>query len=152
MTDVVGAATRSRMMSGIKGKNTQPEMAVRRYLHASGYRFRLHRKDLPGQPDLVLPKYKLVIFIHGCFWHRHAGCFYATSPVSRKEFWQEKLTKNVERDQRQIEQLNDMGWRVLIIWECGLKHAGLESGELKNLINSNSDLVAWPSAPPRLRV
>lgn len=138
-------------MSGIRGKNTKPELAVRSYLHACGYRFRLHRKDLPGQPDLVLPKYRLVIFVHGCFWHRHSGCYYATSPATRKEFWQEKLQKNVERDARQIEQLHELGWRVLTLWECGIKHASADLPQLNDLVRSGSTRMEWPAAPPRQR-
>ncbi|WP_201193319.1 very short patch repair endonuclease [Pseudomonas fluorescens] len=119
--DVVDKVTRSRMMAGIRGKNTQPELKVRRFLHAHGYRFRLHRKDLPGNPDIVLPKLMTCIFVHGCFWHRHPGCRYSTFPSTRTEFWGEKFQKNVERDARQQTTLRAMGWIVLIVWECELK-------------------------------
>ncbi|MEB6588397.1 very short patch repair endonuclease [Pseudomonas asiatica] len=119
--DVVDTETRSRMMSGIRGKNTKPEMTVRRFLHAHGYRYRLHRRDLPGKPDLVLPKLKVCLFVHGCFWHRHPGCRYATTPKTRVEFWDEKFLKNVARDLANIQALENAGWRVLIIWECQLK-------------------------------
>ena len=105
-------------MSGIRGKNTQPELAVRRYLHAHGFRFRLHRRDLPGKPDVVLPKYRTAVFVHGCYWHRHEGCKYATTPSSNREFWQRKFRENVERDQRNRAQLAAAGWHVLVIWEC----------------------------------
>lgn len=122
--DVVDRATRSRMMSGIRGKNTQPELKVRRILHAHGYRFRLHRKDLPGNPDIVLPKLMTCIFVHGCFWHRHSGCRYSTSPSTRVEFWNKKFQKNVERDTRNKKALEALGWIVLIVWECELKGVG----------------------------
>ena len=102
MVDVVDKATRSRMMSGIQGKNTKPELLVRKYLHGRGLRFRLHARELPGKPDLVFPKYKAVVFVHGCFWHRHAGCKYATTPGSREQFWTNKLSENVARDAYQI--------------------------------------------------
>lgn len=152
MTDIVDAVTRSRMMSGIRGKHTQPEMAVRRYLHLSGYRFRLHKKDLPGRPDLVLPKFKLVIFVHGCFWHRHAGCFYATNPAARKEFWRSKLEGNAERDAMNVALLLALGWRVMIVWECGLKHLVDSMGGILSYIESDDIFMEWPMSPPRARV
>ncbi|XBT42088.1 very short patch repair endonuclease [Pseudomonas viridiflava] len=119
--DIVDTATRSRMMAGIKGRNTRPEMIVRRFLHANGYRFRLHRRDLPGSPDIVLPRFRTCIFVHGCFWHRHDGCRYATTPKTRTDFWQAKFTQNVERDARVRRALRADGWKVLTIWECELK-------------------------------
>lgn len=128
--DIVDPDTRSKMMSAIRGKNTVPEMVVRRFLHARGYRYRLHRKDLPGKPDLVLTRLKVCIFVHGCFWHRHPGCALATSPKTRPEFWSEKFQKNVERDLANIEALKTAGWNVLIIWECQLKK---DSGALPML-------------------
>lgn len=105
-------------MAAIRSKNTKPEMAIRSLLHALGYRFRLHRKDLPGKPDIVLPRYKTVIFINGCFWHQHPGCRQATVPGSNVEFWQRKLQSNVARDIRNHELLQALGWKVLVIWEC----------------------------------
>jgi DNA mismatch endonuclease (patch repair protein) len=122
MVDVVDSATRSRMMAGIQGKNTKPELSVRRYLHRRGLRFKLHAKGLPGKPDLVFPKYKAVVFVHGCFWHRHAGCKYATTPNSREQFWTNKLSENVARDSYQIAALNELGWRVFVVWECELRN------------------------------
>lgn len=119
--DIVDSATRSRMMSGIRGRDTRPEMMVRKFLHARGYRFRLHRKDLPGRPDIVLPRFRTCIFIHGCFWHHHEGCRFAVLPKTRADFWAQKLRGNVERDRRAQEELARTGWRVLIIWECELK-------------------------------
>lgn len=121
MTDIVSSQKRSQMMSGIKGRNTQPELLVRSWLHQQGFRFRLHRKDLPGTPDVVLPKYRVAIFVHGCFWHRHKGCRYATSPATRPEFWAKKFAANVDRDIKQRTTLMAAGWRVLTIWECGLR-------------------------------
>lgn len=120
MADIVDKATRSRMMSGIRGKDTQPEMIVRRALHKAGYRFRLHRKDLPGKPDIVLPKYKTAIFVHGCFWHGH-DCKHFKWPKTRPEFWREKIGKNVERDRMAIAELEKLGWNVKVVWECEVK-------------------------------
>jgi DNA mismatch endonuclease (patch repair protein) len=123
MTDVHTPATRSYNMSQIKGKNTKPEMLVRQYLHAQGLRYRLHTKDLPGKPDLVLPKYKTVVFVHGCFWHKHDGCRYFVIPKTRTEFWMNKIGRNVANDIRQQQELAAAGWRVLTVWECELKPA-----------------------------
>lgn len=120
--DVVDSATRSRMMANIRGKDTQPEVLVRKFLHAHGFRFRLHRADLPGKPDIVLAGLKTCIFVHGCFWHRHPGCRYATTPRTREEFWKEKFSGNVERDRRARQALEGLGWTVLTIWECNLRH------------------------------
>lgn len=110
------------MMSRIRSKNTKPELAVRSMLHRMGYRFRLHRRDLPGCPDIVLPKYKTVIFVHGCFWHQHPGCKYAYNPKSRKAFWQKKFKQNVERHKRVRKELTKLGWKVIVIWECQIKN------------------------------
>lgn len=123
MVDVVDAATRSRMMAGIKAKNTKPEMIVRRALHKAGFRFRLHRKDLPGKPDIVLPKYRTVIFVHGCFWHGH-GCRNFKWPKTRVEWWREKIGKNVARDAEKSEALRKMDWKVETLWECEIRKAG----------------------------
>ena len=109
------------MMSGIRGKNTKPEMLVRRALFAAGYRFRLHRRDLPGAPDIVLPGRRVAVFVHGCFWHMHAGCKYAKLPSTRPEFWSQKLEGNVARDHRAIEALLADGWRSLTVWECATR-------------------------------
>ena len=120
--DVVDPATRSRLMAGIKGKNTKPELIVRRFLHAHGYRFRLHRRDLPGKPDILLPRLKACIFVHGCFWHRHANCKYAVLPKTRIDFWTKKLESNAARDRKVMEELTDKGWHVITVWECELKN------------------------------
>ena len=107
-------------MAGIQGKNTKPELLIRKALHARGFRFHLHVKDLPGKPDLVLPKYRALVFVHGCFWHGH-GCRYFKVPKTRPEFWLEKIKKNQARDCLQVDALKVMGWRVLIVWECAVR-------------------------------
>lgn len=127
MTDVVDAETRSRMMSGIRGRDTKPEMIVRRALFKAGFRFRLHRRDLPGVPDVVLPGRRLAIFIHGCFWHMHAGCPLAKLPSTRPEFWLAKLSRNVERDREARDALVAAGWRVLTVWECATRERGIQA-------------------------
>lgn len=118
--DIVPATVRSRMMSGIKGKNTKPELAIRSALHRRGFRFRLHRNDLPGKPDLVFTGCNAVLFVHGCFWHGH-GCHLFRWPESREDFWREKIGKNIERDRQQRLTLAGMGWRIGTVWECALK-------------------------------
>ena len=128
MVDVVSPADRSRMMSGIQGKNTKPELTVRRMLFASGYRFRLHRRDLPGTPDIVMPGRKIATFVHGCFWHMHQGCRFAKMPATRPEFWKAKLEANVERDRRAVEKLQMLGWRVLCVWECTTRDVHVAAG------------------------
>lgn len=121
MVDIVDSVTRSRMMSGIRSRNTLPELALRTSLHELGFRFRLHSKVLPGKPDLVLPRYRAGIFVHGCFWHRHDNCQYASNPATRSEFWQEKFAANIARDNKNRKLLLEMGWRVAIVWECSLR-------------------------------
>ena len=121
MADIVDKQTRSRMMAGIKGKDTKPEMVLRRALHARGFRYRLHGKGVPGRPDMILAKHRAVIFVHGCFWHRHEGCRYATTPATRPEFWAEKFAANVRRDRTVRDALVANGWRVATIWECALR-------------------------------
>jgi len=121
MADVHEPETRSYNMSQISGKDTKPEMIVRKFLHNSGFRYRLHVKELPGKPDLVLPKYNSVIFVHGCFWHAHEGCKYFKIPETRTDWWKEKLFGNKERDEKHVRQLDEQGWNVITIWECELK-------------------------------
>ncbi len=121
MADTLTREQRSWNMSRIRGRNTGPELRLRSLLHRSGFRFRLHAKQLPGCPDVVLPKYRIAIFVHGCFWHRHPGCRNATTPSTRREFWQEKLDGNVIRDARNRAALEAAGWAVMTVWECELK-------------------------------
>jgi len=137
--DVLSPKQRSYNMSRIRGKNTRPEIMVRKWLWANGYRYRLHRKDLPGKPDIVLPKYRAVIFVHGCFWHRH-GCTFTTTPDTRRDLWYTKFEENVARDKRNIKCLLEQYWRVMVIWECSLigKNAAPEQVvvELTDFLNS----------------
>lgn len=116
--DIVSPERRSALMSGIRGKDTKPEIAVRKLAHRLGYRFRLHRRDLPGSPDLVFPGRRKVVFVHGCFWHRHPGCRFAYNPKSNVQTWQTKFDTNVARDARVRSELDQLGWGVLTIWEC----------------------------------
>lgn len=121
MADRISEEHRSWNMSRIRGRDTKPEIAVRSMLHRLGYRFRVNRRDLPGKPDIVLPKYRTVVFVHGCFWHRHPGCKYSYTPKSRVEFWADKFRKNVERDRRVRNELERLGWHVEVVWECELR-------------------------------
>jgi DNA mismatch endonuclease (patch repair protein) len=118
--DSLSPERRSWNMSRIRGKDTRPELVVRSLLHGLGYRFRLNRKDLPGKPDIVLPKYRTAIFVHGCFWHRHTGCKKCYTPKSSVDFWQRKFAGNAERDRNNAKQLRREGWRVIVVWECEL--------------------------------
>lgn len=120
VTDIVDQPTRSRMMSGIRGKNTGPELALRRALHARGFRFRLHSKKVYGKPDVVLPKYRSVVFINGCFWHRHEGCRFSSTPSTRPEFWRAKFEATIARDAAVRKKLLEDRWRVATVWECTL--------------------------------
>jgi DNA mismatch endonuclease (patch repair protein) len=132
MADVVDRITRSRMMSGIRGKNTKPELAIRRGLFQRGLRYRLHVSGLPGKPDLVFPKYRAVIFVHGCFWHGH-GCKLFKWPATNTDFWRNKIESNMERDKKSIELLQQSGWRVLVIWECITRNR--DPGEVNLLLD-----------------
>ncbi|KAB1069983.1 DNA mismatch endonuclease Vsr [Methylobacterium planeticum] len=129
---------RSALMQRIRGKNTKPELLVRRLIHSMGYRFRLHRRDLPGRPDLVFPSRRKVIFVHGCFWHRHLGCKKASTPTTRRDFWQTKFAQNVERDARKERELQQAGWDVFVVWEC-------ETGDLKRLSGRLSEFLGPPA-------
>jgi len=127
MADLLTRERRSWNMSRIRGKHTAPEMAVRSVLHKAGFRFRLHRKGFPGKPDIVLPKYKTVVFVHGCFWHRHQGCRNCTTPSNRRDWWLEKLNGNAARDKINRRALQKLGWRVVVVWECQTeKKSGLQ--------------------------
>lgn len=127
MSDKLTPEKRSWNMSRIKGKDTKIEVEVRKYLFSKGYRFRKNDKRYPGKPDIVLPKYHVAIFVHGCFWHRHEGCKDATTPKTRTEFWLEKFDKNVKNDQIKQEKLRALGWKVIVIWECELKRSFQET-------------------------
>lgn len=136
--DKVSPQQRSINMSKVKSKNTKPEKIVRSLLHSLGYRFRLHRKTLPGTPDIVLPKYKAVIFVNGCFWHGHDGCKRATIPDTNKEFWERKISANKARDQKNIFDLEKLGYRCLVIWQCELKDKNLLIQRLLNFLTPNT--------------
>ncbi|MCT2539978.1 very short patch repair endonuclease [Sedimentimonas flavescens] len=136
MTDIVDQQTRSRMMAGIRGKDTKPELALRRALHVRGFRFRLHSNKVYGRPDLVLPKHHAAVFVNGCFWHRHQGCRYTTTPSTRQDFWQAKFKANVARDEAVSGKLLEDGWRIATVWECALRKP--------DQVNSTADLLtAW---------
>lgn len=120
--DRISEENRSWNMSRIRSKDTTPELIVRSLLHGLGYRFRLHRRDLPGHPDIVLPKYRVVILVHGCYWHRHKGCRFAYTPKTRIDFWQHKFDENIERDRNAMKALRQAGWSVLIVWECQISN------------------------------
>lgn len=132
--DVHTREQRSRNMSAIRGKDTKPELIVRRIVHRLGYRFRLHRRDLPGAPDLVLPKYRKIIFVHGCYWHMHTCRWGCVTPKTNAEFWQTKRTGNVERDARNLAKLKQSGWRVLTVWECETRDIGKLSQRLDRFL------------------
>ena len=151
MADIVERSTRSRMMASIKGKNTAPERFVQEELEKRHIAFEVHSKELPGKPDITIPLYQVVIFVNGCFWHRHEGCFYATSPASRKEFWQDKLAETVRRDVRKRNELEALGWRVIVVWECGVKHCPDDFDEVVDAIEGETFLSEWPVNPPRVR-
>ena len=116
--DIFSEEQRSYVMSCVTSKNTKPELVVRSYLHRMGFRFRIHGRKLPGNPDIMLPKYRTVVFVHGCFWHRHQGCPRATMPASRVGFWRDKFNKNIARDKKNQALLGETGWRVIVVWEC----------------------------------
>jgi DNA mismatch endonuclease (patch repair protein) len=126
MADVHSKEARSKNMAAIKGKNTKPELLVRKFLHANGYRYKLHDKSLLGKPDIVLPKYKTVIFVHGCFWHGHKGCKYFVVPKTRTDWWLNKIQGNIANDNKASRALKKEGWKIMTIWECSLKPANVE--------------------------
>lgn len=136
--DTLSAERRSEIMGRVTAKNTRPEVAVRRLLHRLGYRFRLHRRDLPGKPDVVLPKWRTAVLIHGCFWHRHEGCPNTRTPKSRLDFWTAKFDENVRRDKLARDKLESLGWRVLVVWECELRDVGKLTDRLENFIKGPS--------------
>lgn len=142
MTDTVDSAKRSEIMSRVRATDTGPEMIVRRLAHRLGYRFRLHRRDLPGSPDLVFPRYRSVVMVHGCFWHRHPGCKKASTPKSRVGYWENKFEGNVLRDKRNENELKELGWRILVIWEC-------ETGDRDELAKRIVEFLEDPAGQPK---
>lgn len=136
--DVVDTNTRSRMMANIQGKNTRPEMLLRKALHAKGLRYRLHAGKLKGKPDILMPGRRIAIFVHGCFWHRHQGCFWCSTPASNIEFWEAKFLSNVRRDAAAVQALIDDHWRVATVWECGVRKPYIQE--------TLEDLVGWIGA------
>src|SRR5258706_9509989 len=133
MVDVFDRATRSRVMAAIRSRDTTPERVLRSFLHSRGFRFRLHVRDLPGRPDIVLARHRVAVFAHGCFWHRHTSCALAATPSTNKAFWKKKLEGNRARDQRQIAALRAGGWRVAIFWECGARKGNVDVRAAKAL-------------------
>ena len=140
MSDVHSSETRSYNMSMIKGKDTKPEVAVRKYLFSQGFRYRKNVKKMPGSPDIVLPKYKTCIFVNGCFWHKHEGCKYFVWPKSNADFWKNKIETNFARDERNYKNLKDNGWRVIVIWECEVKGKSFDEtmNNVVSLIKNNN--------------
>lgn len=148
MTDIVAPKKRSQMMAGIRGKDTKPELEIRLRLHRLGFRYRIHDRNLPGSPDIVLKKYNAVIFIHGCFWHRH-NCHIFKWPNTRPEFWKNKINKNYENDSKAFKSLRSAGWRVCIVWECSIKgsskNAQTASESIAHWLKSNESILEIPS-------
>ena len=137
MVDNLSPEKRSWNMSQIRCKDTKPEKIVRSLLHNMGYRFRLHKKNLPGKPDIVLSKYKTIIFVHGCFWHRHDGCKFAYTPKTRAGFWEKKFEGNINRHKKVEQELKDLGWKVFVIWECEIKNSEKIADRIKNIFKDN---------------
>lgn len=157
MADIKTPEERSRNMAAIRSGDTKPEMLVRRYLHSMGWRYGLHNKKLPGSPDIVMSRFKTVIFVHGCFWHGHENCKYYRLPKSNTEFWQDKINNNRARDERDIEALRKLGWNVIIIWECELKTEALRQQTFSRLADifshsySSHDYSTAEAAEPELQ-
>lgn len=146
MADVVSSEVRSRMMSGIKGKDTKPELTIRRGLHARGFRYRLHDRKLPGRPDLVFPKYRAVIFVHGCFWHGH-DCHLFKWPKTRRAFWQKKILDNKARDQKRVTALEAAGWKAIEVWECAIR--ARKAAELDAVLSDIEDQLRCRALLPQ---
>jgi DNA mismatch endonuclease (patch repair protein) len=143
--DIVSKEVRSQMMAAIRSKNTSPEIRVRKLLHRNGFRYRLHPSELPGKPDIILPRYRVCIFVQGCFWHRHPGCKYSTTPKTREDFWATKFDQNSARDHRNQGELLRRGWRVIEIWECGIRKPHEELQWLIEVIpDSSQRYISWP--------
>lgn len=137
--DIFSQEKRSQVMSHVRSRDTRPERIIRSILHKSGFRFRIQRKDLPGKPDIVLPKYKTIIFVHGCFWHQHEGCKKALPPKSNVSFWLEKFRKNKERDRKVIRTLQESGWKVIVVWQCEIPKIKKNPEIIKKLISEGVD-------------
>lgn len=135
MTDVFSEEKRSWIMSRVKGRDTKPEIVVRSIIHRMGFRFRLHQRDLPGTPDIVLPRHKKVVLIHGCFWHSHKGCSRSKRPTTNVEFWNSKIEGNIERDKRSCRSLRRMGWKVLVVWQCETRNPEKLLGKLERFLD-----------------
>lgn len=142
MTDIFSPNIRSNMMSRIRGKDTKPELIVRKAVYGAGYRYRLHQNGLPGCPDIVLNSRRIAIFVHGCFWHAHSGCKYFKLPESNRRFWEEKLNANKERDHLAVRRLHNLGWKVITIWECSLRQESRKKNTLEKLLRAISYLAA----------
>ena len=138
MVDIYSKQKRSDIMRGVRSSNTEPEIRIRKLLHSLGYRFRLYRSDLPGKPDIVLSKYKSVIFIHGCFWHHHNGCKKSVLPKSNRKFWKDKIFDNVKRDNRLKSELENLGWKVLVLWECEVNQHILIKSRIKEFLKETN--------------
>jgi DNA mismatch endonuclease (patch repair protein) len=138
MSDRLTRKQRSILMAGVRTKHTGPELKVRSIAHGAGYRFSLHRKDLPGRPDIVFPRYKSVVYVHGCFWHQHKGCPKSVLPATREDFWTAKLSRNVSRDVENMRGLRRAGWRVLVIWECQTRDMDLVARKLKHFLQRST--------------
>lgn len=134
MADSLSKTKRSALMSRVKGKDTMPEKITRSIIHKLGFRFRLHKRDLPGKPDIVLPRHNAIIFVHGCFWHQHPNCTRAKRPSTRREFWDAKLDRNIQRDIQNVKKLEELGWKVMVIWEC-------ETGDQSQLASTISHFL-----------
>ena len=148
MTDTLTPLERSRLMAKIKGKNTGPERAVRSLLHRAGYRFRIHVRTLPGTPDIVLPRHRAIVFVHGCFWHRHPNCKTASTPKSHRKFWADKFARNVANDRKHRRQLRRLGWRVLTVWECQLRHPERVLARIQKILPAPDAGYAIPDPAP----
>jgi DNA mismatch endonuclease (patch repair protein) len=144
VVDTFPPEKRSDIMRRVRSTDTVPERKVRSLLHKIGFRFRLHRQDLPGKPDIVLPKHRTVVFVHGCFWHRHQGCQHATTPASRQEYWRPKFRRTIERDKKNQEDLRQHGWNVVVVWECKTKELAVLTVELVALISHDKPLLLQP--------
>lgn len=145
MSDHLDSESRSKLMRRVRGKDTKPELVVRRLAHALGYRFRLHRPDLPGHPDIVFPSKRKIVFVHGCFWHRHQACQRASTPMTRREFWEAKFDRNRDRDARKERELRQAGWDVLVLWEC-------ETNRPQHIVEQLQEFLGPPGSNMRRRL